>query len=84
MDYKRFFFLLTLATLVVFVSCQQGTPEGEAEMEHTSDTEGTMSGMEQSSMEHAEEHSDHDPKHGGIFFMALDEESGQGHLRDLL
>ena len=32
-----------------------------------------MSGMGQSSMEHEGEHSDHDPKHGGIFFIALDE-----------
>lgn len=87
MDFKRLFFLLTLATPLAFVSCQQGTPEGAADMEQTSDTEGAMSdmeqtadtegavsGMEQSSMEHGEEeHSDHDPKHGGTFFMALDE-----------
>ena len=86
MDFKRIFFSMTLATLLAFVSCQQGTPEGAADMEQTSDTEGAVSdmeqtsdtegavsGMEQSSMEHGEEHSDHDPKHGGTFFMALDE-----------
>ena len=77
MDYKRLFFLLTLATLLVFVSCQQGgAPEG-AEMEHAADMEDTMGEMDPSAMEegmsHEGEHSDHDPKHGGIFFMALDE-----------
>jgi hypothetical protein len=86
MDYKRIFFLLTLTALLAFPSCQQGTPEGEAEMEPSADTEDTMSGMGQSSdmegsmsemgqssMDHEGEHSDHDPKHGGTFFMALDE-----------
>ena len=73
MDYKRFFFLVTLTTLLGLVSCQQGTPEGEAELGQSSDMEGTMSSMGQSSMEHEGEHSDHDPKHGGTFFMALDE-----------
>jgi len=73
MNCKRIFFLLTLTALLAFPSCQQGTPEGEAEMEHSGDMDGAMSGMGQSSMEHEGEHSDHDPKHGGTFFMALDE-----------
>ncbi len=72
MDYKKIFFLLTLTTIMAFASCQQGAPEGEAEMEQTSD----MGEMDHSSMEEGmtqgAEHSDHDPKHGGIFFMALD------------
>jgi hypothetical protein len=74
MDYKRQFSLLTLAALVGLVSCQQGgAPEGQAEMEHSTDIEDSMSGMDHSSMEQGDAHSDHDPRHGGTFFMALDE-----------
>ena len=77
MNYTRILFLLMLAAFIGLVSCQQGAPEGEAEMEHAADMGDTMGGMDPSAMEedmgHGEEHSDHDPKHGGIFFMALDE-----------
>jgi len=58
--------LVAFSVLVLLASCQEGTSPGAetggeamADMENMADMEGT--------------HEDHDPKHGGIFFMALDE-----------
>ncbi len=52
--------LVAASVLVLLVSCQEGTsPAAETGGEAMTDMEGT--------------HEDHDPKHGGIFFMALDE-----------
>jgi hypothetical protein len=58
MNYK--ISLVAFSALVLLVSCQEGAaPEAETGGETMADMEGT--------------HEDHDPKHGGIFFMALDE-----------
>ena len=52
--------LVAVSVLILLVSCQEGTsPVAETGGEAMADMEGT--------------HEDHDPKHGGIFFMALDE-----------
>jgi len=58
--------LVAVSVLILLVSCQEGTSpaaetggEGMTGMGNMADMEGT--------------HEDHDPKHGGIFFMALDE-----------
>ncbi len=60
MNYRNVVSLVAFLVLLSLVSCQQGAdPEAEADGETTADMEGT--------------HEDHDPKHGGIFFMALDE-----------
>jgi len=61
--------LVAVSVLVLLVSCQEGTSPaaetgGEA-MADMEDMESQGQGME--------EHSDHDPQYGGIFFMALDE-----------
>ncbi len=64
MDFRMSF--VAVSVLVLLVSCQEGAaPASEAGGETMADMEG-MAGMEGT-------HEDHDPKHGGIFFMALDE-----------
>ena len=61
--------LVAFSVLVLLVSCQEGTsPAAETGGEAMAD----MEGME-SQGQGMEEHSDHETKHGGIFFMALDE-----------
>ncbi len=68
MKYKMF--LVAVSALLLLVSCQEGaSPSAEAGGETMAD----MEGMESSEGQGMDEHSDHDPKHGGIFFMALDE-----------
>ncbi len=68
MKYKMF--LVAVSALLLLVSCQEGaSPSADADEETMVD----MEGMESSEGQGMDEHSDHDPKHGGIFFMALDE-----------
>ncbi len=67
-DYRRIIALVAFFSLLLLVSCQEGpSPAAETGSEDMAD----MEGME--SQGQGMEHSDHDPKHGGIFFMALDE-----------
>lgn len=77
----RTLYLAIFTILILLVSCQQGGTPGDGaateNMEHSHDAAETMGEMDPSSMSegvgHEGEHEDHDPKHGGIFFMALDE-----------
>jgi len=66
-DYRVVIYIGVLCALLGFVSCQDG---GSAAVE------SSMDGTERQSVatvpEHGPEHMDHNPKHGGIFFMALD------------
>ncbi len=60
MHRRRSLSLVVFCALFPFLSCQVGEPPAaETGGENMADMEGT--------------HEDHDPKHGGIFFMALDE-----------
>ena len=60
MHRRRSLSLVVFGALFPFLSCQVGEPPAaETGGETMADMEGT--------------HEDHDPKHGGIFFMALDE-----------
>ncbi len=70
--YTRILLMLVLAAFFGAVSCQQGTPKYEAEMEHTMDMGEMGDASMGEGMGHGESHSDHDPRHGGSFFMALD------------
>ena len=66
--YLQIIALVAFFLLLLFVSCQEGTsPAAETGREDMVD----MEGME--SQGQGTEHSDHDPKHGVIFFMVLDE-----------
>ncbi len=70
MTHTRILSLVVFSLALLLVSCQgSGSPEaetGQAEMdEHSSEMMATMDQMG--------EHEDHDPRFGGIFFMALDE-----------
>ena len=68
-SYSHSLSLVAFSVLVLLVSCQEGTsPAAETGGEAMAD----MEGME-SQGQGIEEHSDHETKHGGIFFMALDE-----------
>ncbi len=69
MDYKNIVSLVALFALFLFVSCQEGT----APAAETGGEEMAGIGSRETSEEQDEAHADHDPKHGGIFFMALDE-----------
>ncbi len=69
MDYRNIVSLVALFALFLFLSCQEGTaPAAETGGEEMADI-GSMETSEELGAAHA----DHDPKHGGIFFMALDE-----------
>ena len=71
--YRQIIALVAFFSLLLFVSCQEGTsPAAETGSEDMADMEG-MGSQGQG----REEHSDHDPQYGGIFFMALD---GVHHL----
>jgi hypothetical protein len=68
MDYRMS--LVAFSALLLLVSCQEGAaPSSEADGETMAD----MGSMESSEGHGMGQHSDHDPRHGGIFFMALDE-----------
>ena len=71
MTYTRILSLVMFSLALLLLCCQgSGSPEaetGQAEMDEHSPE------MMETSMEQMGEHEDHDPKYGGIFFMALDE-----------
>ena len=68
-SYSHSLSLVAFSVLVLLVSCQGGTSPGA---ETGGEAMANMEGME-SQGQGMEEHSDHETKHGGIFFMALDE-----------
>jgi len=69
MHRRHSLYLVVFFALSLFLSCQAGEPPvAETGEEAMAD----MEGME-SQGQGMGEHEDHDPKHGGIFFMALDE-----------
>jgi len=69
MHRRHSLFLVVFCALFLLLSCQVGEPPAA---ETGGEAMADMEGME-SQGQGMEEHEDHDPKHGGIFFMALDE-----------
>ncbi len=68
-SYRHSLSPVVFCAFFLFLSCQDGTsPAAETGSEALAD----MDGMEFQG-QGMDEHTDHDPKHGGIFFMALDE-----------
>ena len=68
-SYSHSLYFVGCSVRVRLVSCQGGTSPGA---ETGGEAMADMEGME-SQGQGMEEHSDHETKHGGIFFMALDE-----------
>jgi len=64
---------VVFCALFLFLSCQVGEPPAAENSAAEGSLTGSMEGMETSQGQGMEEHSDHDPRYGGIFFMALDE-----------
>ena len=70
MAYTRILSLVVFSLAPFLVCCQEGgsseAETGQAEMDQHAPE------MMETGMEQMGEHEDHDPKHGGVFFMALD------------